>query len=200
MIEDRKVKVTKRGKVVYTYDPYKKKRKATDILKKVAAVGIVTGSLVMLSCGLGGALKFEQIEGDIRQIAVENGFEERVDNDFINTPEKMEELDKYMANSPYVTEEEYNAFLKSKKEAEDTKVFSLATAFSGAGLAIAGLGTKIGVNVAEEKRYRADRRKRQDVTKSFDKPYHEDWTSAEIDIHFDNYDSYSVVEREQRKK
>lgn len=201
MIDDRKVKVNKRGKAVYTYDPYKKKRRVTDILKKVAAVGVVSGSLIMFFGGLGGSIAFTKVDEDIQQIAIENKFEYTIDgNSIINDKEAMQQLEKHMASSSEVTKEEYSAFLKTKEKAENLRVFSLSTGVGGAGLAVAGFGTQIGVSIAEEKRFRAARKKRQEAMNRnrYERRYDEDWTRAELDIPLCNQIK-SPEETEERK-
>ena len=200
MIEDRKVKVNKRGKVVYTHDPYKKKRKPIEIVKRVALIGLVSGSVVCSTFGIASSFAYEEKVEKIANVAVENGYAEDIDKHFVSSKEQMAKLEEYMATSDEVTKEEYTSFLKQKNEIEDFRVLSLATTFTGFGISIAGLGTYLTTGVIEDRKRKLDRKEKHNVIKSFDSRYDEGWTRAELDIDLDNHDSYSIVEREQRKR
>ncbi len=183
MIEDRKVKVNKRGKVVYTYDPYKKKTRPVDIVKKASIVGILCGTILGIGIGFGSMMTVYQKSIDnLADIAYENKFEQTVDDVFVKQDKKMAELDEYMKASEEVSKEEYNAYLKAKKDIENKELFGLATSLSGGALATLSCMTYLGTFYVEPKKSKGGKKKKKTTNVKYDAKYDEGWTKAEIDI------------------
>ena len=182
MIEDRRVKVNKRGKVEYTYDPYKKRKRPFEMLKKVSLVGILCGTALSFCVGLGSMLTaYPKAVDNLADIAHENKFEQTVDQNFVKQDDKMAELTEYMKTSDEVTKEEYNAFLKAKKEVGDREVFGLATGISGVTLMTLSCMTYVGSFYIETNK-KQENKKKKGTNFKHDLKYDEGWTRAEIDI------------------